>query len=216
MKKIIKYLIGSPRIGSSAGKTLLFIWIKNDLKNIKGELGIDLAGGSMLNKRFFSTDEYVCVDIDQSKLDKGKNENSDAISINSKIQDFMNNKDQNKADVLLCVQTMGTNRFFEHEETLKVIKQMYYFLKPGGSMIFNVGSVNINLNHLENQIKEILNQKFKSVNIRTYGAFHITHKNLTHRFNRLILAYLMNFFLPLRTFFGFKKRKIYFACKNKI
>lgn len=216
MKKIIKYLIGSPRIGSSAGKTLLFIWIKNDLKNIKGELGIDLAGGSMLNKRFFSTDEYVCVDIDQSKLDKGKNENSDAISINSKIQDFMNNKDQNKPDVLLCVQTMGTNRFFEHEETLKVIKQMYYFLKPGGSMIFNVGSVNINLNHLENQIKEILNQKFKSVNIRTYGAFHITHKNLTHRFNRLILAYLMNFFLPLRTFFGFKKRKIYFACKNKI
>jgi len=216
VKKIIKYLIGSPRIGSSAGKTLLFIWIKNDLKNIKGELGIDLAGGSMLNKRFFSTDEYVCVDIDQSKLDKGKNENSDAISINSKIQDFMNNKDQNKPDVLLCVQTMGTNRFFEHEETLKVIKQMYYFLKPGGSMIFNVGSVNINLNHLENQIKEILNQKFKSVNIRTYGAFHITHKNLTHRFNRLILAYLMNFFLPLRTFFGFKKRKIYFACKNKI
>ena len=216
MKKIIKYLIGSPRIGSSAGKTLLFIWIKNDLKNIKGELGIDLAGGSMLNKRFFSTDEYVCVDIDQSKLDKGKNENSDAISINSKIQDFMNNKDQNKPDVLLCVQTMGTNRFFEHEETLKVIKQMYYFLKPGGSMIFNVGSVNINLNHLENKIKEILNQKFKSVNIRTYGAFHITHKNLTHRFNRLILAYLMNFFLPLRTFFGFKKRKIYFACKNKI
>jgi SAM-dependent methyltransferase len=216
VKKIIKYLIGSPRIGSSAGKTLLFIWIKNDLKNIKGELGIDLAGGSMLNKRFFSTDKYVCVDIDQSKLDKGKNENSDAISINSKIQDFMNNKDQNKADVLLCVQTMGTNRFFEHEETLKVIKQMYYFLKPGGSMIFNVGSVNINLNHLENQIKEILNQKFKSVNIRTYGAFHITHKNLTHRFNRLILAYLMNFFLPLRTFFGFKKRKIYFACKNKI
>lgn len=216
MKKIIKYLIGSPRIGSSAGKTLLFIWIKNDLKNIKGELGIDLAGGSMLNKRFFSTDEYVCVDIDQSKLDKGKNENSDAISINSKIQDFMNNKDQNKPDVLLCVQTMGTNRFFEHEETLKVIKQMYYFLKPGGSMIFNVGSVNINLNHLENQIKEILNQKFKSVNIRTYGAFHITHKNLTHRFNRLILAYLMNFFLPLRTFFGFRKRKIYFACKNKI
>ena len=216
MKKAIKYLLNSPRIGSSAGKTLLFIWIKNDLKNITGELGVDLAGGSMLNKRFFSTDEYVCIDIDQSKLDKGKNENSDAISINSKIQDFMNNKKQNKADVLLCVQTMGTNRFFEHEETLKVIKQMYCFLKPGGSMIFNVGSVNINLNNLENQIKEILNQKFKSIEIRTYGAFHTTHKNPTHRFNRLILAYLMNFFLPLRTFFGFKKRKIYFACKNKI
>ena len=103
-----------------------------------------------------------------------------------------------------------------YNETLKVIKQMYCFLKPGGSMIFNVGSVNINLNNLENQIKEILNQKFKSIEIRTYGAFHITHKNPTHRFNRLILAYLMNFFLPLRTFFGFKKRKIYFACKNKI
>lgn len=216
MKKLIKYLINSPRIGSSAGKTLLFLWIKNDLKDIKGALGVDLAGGSMRNKKFFSIDKYVCVDIDQSKLDKGKNENPDAISINSKIQDFMNNYNSNKPDVLLCVQTMGTNRFFEHEETLKVIKQMYYFLKPGGSMIFNVGSVNINLDLLENQIKEFLNQKFKSINIRAYGAFHITLKNRTHRFNRLILAYLMNFFLPLRTFFGFKKRKIYFVCKNKI
>ena len=216
MKKIIKYLIDSPRIGGSAGKTLLFIWIKNDLKNIAGALGIDLAGGSMFNKRFFSTDKYVCVDIDQSALDKGKNENPDAVSINSKIQDFMSNNNQNKADVLLCVQTMGTNRFFEHEETLKVIKQMYNFLRPGGSMIFNVGSANINLNQLENQIKEFLNQKFKSVNIRNYGAFHITQKKPMHRFNRLILAYLMNFFFPLRTFFGFKKKKIYFICKNKI
>jgi SAM-dependent methyltransferase len=217
LKKIIKHLINSPRIGSSAGKTLMFLWLQKDLKNLKGRLGIDLAGGPMRNKRFFKTDKYVCVDVDQSELDIGKRENPDVISINSRIQDFMNNNDTYEADILVCVQTMGTNISFEHEETIKVIKQMYHFLKPGGSMIFNVAeNKNINLDQLENQFKEFFNNKFESVKVRKYGAFHITLKNPIHRYNRLLLAYLMNFFSPLRTLFGFKKERIYFACKKKI
>ena len=148
MKLIIKNFLNSIRIGGSPGKTLLFMWIKNDLKNIQSQISVDLAGGSMENKRFFSTDKYICVDINQSKLDKGKKVNPDAIIINSKIQDFMKNDYQKKIDLLVCVQTMGTNMFFEHDETFQTIKQMYYFLEQGGSMIFNVGSFNTNLDQL--------------------------------------------------------------------
>lgn len=216
MKQIIKNLLNSIRIGGSAGKTLLFIWVKNDLKNIQSKISVDLAGGSMLNKRFFSTDKYICVDIDQSKLDRGKIKNPDAIIVNSKIQNFMKDNYEKNFDLLLCVQTMGTNEFFEHDETLKTIKQMYFLLKQGGSMVFNVGSYNTNLNQLENQINEFLNKKFETINIKTYGAFHNSSENEVHWFNRLFLAYLMNFFIPLRTLFGFRKRKIYIYCKNKI
>lgn len=183
MKKFIKNLLGSPRIGSSAGKTLLFLWLKNDLKNLQGDIGVDLAGGQMLNKRFFFTKKYICVDIDQFELDEGKKINSDAIVFNSKIQEYMSNNSQEKASVLVCVQTMGTNKYFEHDETIKTIHQMYNFLKPGGSMIFNVGSARKNLDQIEKEIKISFNHKFKFVKIKRYGAFHKTlEKKLIHTF----------------------------------
>ena len=216
MKQIIKKFIGPIRIGGSAGKTLLFIWVKNDLKNIQSKTSVDLAGGSMENKKFFKTDKYICVDINQSKLHRGKKRNPDSTIINSKIQDFMKNDCQKNVDFLLCVQTMGTNIFFEHNETLRTIKQMYYFLNHRGSMIFNVGSKNTNLNLLKYQINEFLKEKFQTINIKSYGAFHETIDSESHWSVRLFLAYLMNIFIPLRNLFGLRKKKLYFFCKNKI
>ena len=93
---------------------------------------------------------------------------------------------------------------------------MYYFLKQDGSMIFNVGSHNTNLNLLENHISEFLNEKFEIIKIKSYGAFHETLENDSNWSKKLFLAYLMNIFIPLRNFFGFKKKKLYFFCKNKI
>ena len=217
MKEFLKRFIKSVRIGSSVGKTLLFLWLKKDLKNLKGELGVDLAGGSMFNYKFFSTEKYICVDIDQSKLDKGKNKNPNTIAINSRLQDFMEDKNQNKADTLLCVQTMGTNQFFEHDETLKVIKLMHNFLNPGGSMIFNVG-LKKEFNEIEKEIEIFLKGKFKYTNIKSYGALHKTAQKFSIQssfkpiiffnfFNRILIAYLMNLLPPLRTFFGLKKKR---------
>ena len=39
---------------------------------------------------------------------------------------------------------------FEHDETFEVVKLMYNFLEPGGSMIFNFAS----LKNLDNHEKE--------------------------------------------------------------
>ena len=72
MLNLVKSFYRSHRIGSTSAKTLLWMWIKKDLSKKKGETGVDLAGGSMLNKRFFKTNKYICVDINQIDLDIGK------------------------------------------------------------------------------------------------------------------------------------------------
>lgn len=215
MKKFLISFYKSHRIGLSAGKTLLWIWVKNDLPKIKGEIGIDLAGGSMFNKRFFSTKKYICVDIDQNELVLGKKKNPDAIIINKKIQDFLKEKNQIKPNILACFQTMGTNHFFEHNESIEVIKLMYKYLEPGGSMFFNITWIK-NINKIETELSEFLDKKFERINYKYYGAFHKTWRRPLPGFLRFLLAYLMYFLPLLRTMFGLKKERLYYFCYKKL
>ena len=158
------------RISYDPGKTLLYLWLKNFLKKTKGKLGVDLAGGSMLNKRFFFTKEYICVDINQIKLEQGKIKNQDAQIINLNIKEYLLNI-KDKPDIIVCVQTMGTNGFFNHQETLEVIKLMYDVLQKGGSMVFNIGSNGIDINDMEKQLSKFFKNKFEKVDKSFYGIF---------------------------------------------
>tara|TARA_B110000305_G_C19419409_1_gene629981 strand:- start:191 stop:841 length:651 start_codon:yes stop_codon:yes gene_type:complete len=206
------------RLGSSTGKTLLWIFVRRDLTKIKGELGIDLAGGAMANKIFFLTNKYVCVDIDQKRLDVGKSKNLDAIIVNSKIQDFLRQKDQEKPDVLACFQSMGLEAHIQFREISEIVDLMYHYLKEGGSMIFNIGNHKKDLELKEKELSKMLKGKFESVNIHYYGALHKTHVNQKKYspYLRFILAYSMYWISPLRTFFGLRKNKVYFYCRNKL
>ena len=47
---------------------------------------------------------------------------------------------------------MGTKGAFEHDESFEVVKLMYIFLKPGGSMIFNFA----NLKNLDDHEEKFL------------------------------------------------------------
>ena len=216
MLNLIKNFYRSHRLSKTPGKTLLWIWLKKDLSNVRGHLGIDLAGGSMANKRFFLVKNYICVDIDQKKLDSGKNKYPDAVAINSKIQDFMKNENNKKPDVLVCVQTMGTNLLFEHNETLKVIELMYNYLNHGGTMIFNIGSSVKNLNKIEKQISEFYIKKLVKIKSKMYGALHDSNSRKIHPILRILIAYVMHIIPPIRTLFGLKRKKLYFIFKNKI
>ncbi len=218
MWNLFKSFYRSHRIGSTSAKTLLWIWIKKDLSKVKGDTGVDLAGGSMLNKRFFKTNNYICVDIDKDKLNIGKKNNLDAIAIHSKIQDFLQDRQQINLDILLCAQTMGANKFFEHDEILKVVMSMYKSLKIGGSMIFNVGKEvgNLDLNEMENKLSTMLKGKFKHIDMQFYGFLHQSFQLPLPRPIIFILAYLMNLLPPLRTFFGLKKDKLYYCCQGKL
>ena len=206
MINLVKSFYRSHRGGGSAGKILLWIWVKKDLPKIKGKLGVDLAGGTMGNKHFFSTEKYVCVDIDQKDLEIGKSNNPDAIIINSRMQEYLKDDNQEKPNVLVCFQTMGTNAFFEHNESIDVIKSMYSFLKPGGSMIFNIVWIK-GINDMEKELSSFFENKFETVNYKFYGAMHKTWQKPVPGFIRFILAYLMHIFPPLKNIFWFEKRE---------
>ena len=152
--------------------------------------------------------------------------------------DYLDNLKDEKPDVLVCVQTMGTNQFFDHDETYLTVEKMHEVLRSGGGMIFNVGSVGVDLNDIERRLSNLLKGKFKSVKSSFYGAFHsggqprwdIENDGIVRRSNdterpkssrlramiSLSVAYLMYMLPPLRTGFGLKKRKLYFCCKGKL
>jgi len=214
-KKILKSMIGPFRIGVTISKTLLFLWLKKDLRSIKGNVGIDLAGGSMMNKKFFKTKKYICVDLDNQKLKRGSDNFPDAIPINDKIENFMKNYNQEKPDLLVCVQTMGINTKFNHDHTLIIIKMIYDLLKPGGSMVFNIGALGVNLPSIEKELNNFFKLKFKSIKIYSYGFMNKTiDKPNSYLF--FFLASLMSIFPPLRTCFGLNKTNIYCCFKKKL
>jgi hypothetical protein len=215
INKILKLMMGQIRIGVTASKTLLFLWLKKDLRLIEGKLGIDLAGGSMMNKKFFMTKRYICVDLDKQKLKRGSNNFPDALPVNEKIEDFIKTYNQEKPDLLICIQTMGINNKFDHSHTLIVIKMIYDLLKPGGSMIFNVGSFEVNLSLIEKELNDFFKRKFKSIKISSYGFMDKTNEKPNSYFH-FFLANLMNIFPPLRTCFGFNKTNIYCCFKKKL
>ena len=216
MFKILNNFIKSHRIGLILSKTLLWLYVRKDLPKLKGKLGIDLAGGGMKTKRFFSTEKYISVDIDQKKLDEGKKQNPDAIVVNSKIQNYMQNQYNEKPDVIVCLQTFGTNALFNHDETLDVVKMMHNFLKPGGSMIFNAGEFLLDLDPLEKKLTDFLKGKFKFVNKVFYGDIFSHKKRHLPWYIQLILAYTMYLMPLLGKIFGIKQKSVYFCCKKKL
>ena len=233
------------RISSTPGKTLLWLLLKNDLKKVKGELGIDLAGGGMLNKSLFKTRKYISVDINQIKLSEGLEAYQDAVAINDTIQNYLLKTDD-RPDLLVCVQTFGTNMFFEHNETVEVIENMSKKLKVGGSMAFNVGIFgDMDLEELKNKLEPFLKARFKNTNFKFYGALHkrfklprwkqtengmekilneTVHKvsflkklkNLTKGIFMLSLAFIMYILPPLRNSFGKKNFFLYCFCSEKL
>ena len=106
------------------------------------------------------------------KLNEGLQKHPDAEAVNSSIMDYLDNLKDEKPDVLVCVQTMGTNQFFDHDETCLTVEKMHEVLRSGGGMIFNVSSVGVDLNDMERRLNNLLKGKFKSVKSSFYGAFH--------------------------------------------
>ena len=141
-----------------------------------------------------------------------------------------------ESDVLVCVQTVGTNQFFDHNETYSTAKKMNEALKSRSGMIFNVGDFGVDLDDMERKLSELCKSSFERVESRFYRAFgpagrqpfwELIRESIVKNFNHskkaktsrlrakaaIVGAYLIDFLPTLRTGFGLRKRKVFFAAK---
>lgn len=131
-KELLRSIFSDHRISEKPGKTLLWLWVARDMRRIKGkEIGVDAACGAMINRKYFQTAQYIGIDINEKGLAEGKSKYPEAITIQTKLQDI----DNIQGDLILCVQAIGTNRHFENEDSLLVIKRLVDILNPGGTLI---------------------------------------------------------------------------------
>lgn len=186
------------RLASKPSRQLLWLWLEKDMKNLHGEIGLDAACGLFENKRFFRTKRYIGIDADDQRIEAGLKQHPDAEGEAIKIEDL---GERHAADVVLCVQAIGTNVKFESENALKAVEKLIEVTRPGGALIVNVGSKSPT-----HGIESALRAAFEHVEIRRYGRRMASFPVPLPQ----IIAYFMNAFQSLRG-----DTKIYCLCKGK-
>ena len=186
------------RLASKPSRQLLWLWLEKDMKHLQGEIGLDAACGLFENKRFFRTKRYIGVDANQERIETGLKRHPDAEGEAIKIEDL---GERHAADIVLCVQVIGTDVKFESENALKAVKKLIQVTRPGGALIVNIGSKSPT-----NGIVAALRAAFEYVEVRRYGRRMASFPVPLPQ----IIAHLMNRFQSLRG-----DNKVYCLCKGK-
>ena len=68
---------------------------------------------------------------------------------------------------------------------------------------------------MEKELSSFFENKFETVNYKFYGAMH---KRVNQCLDLSVLSSLSNAYISnsLRTFFGLKKERLYYCCRNKL
>lgn len=196
------------RLSKRPAKALVWRWLENDLSSHEFESVLDLACGEMRLARFVRCTRYTGVDIDQDRLAAGKKHVRLARTLCGRIEDL---PAEESASLVMCMQTIGENELFRHSKALEVTLGLSKHVLPGGSLVFNVGPLVENARELADGLEKALLQEFERVVRRNYGAFH---GEISLPISTLI-AVLMYFIRPLRTFFGRADSAAYFYCSGK-
>lgn len=178
------------------------MWLAHDMKDLRGTRGLEAGCGLMLNRRYFRTESYVGVDSDPDRIASATSRLAeDASRITGVVSQIEDLDEKWRSDVVLCVQTIGTNARFDHARAHATVEKLIALTKPRGTLILNVGKKSPH-----HEIELALQKAFDKVIVRRYG-----------RMSRavpiplsIVLAYVMRFVPALR-----EDSKIYFLCKQK-
>lgn len=187
------------RFSRNPSKQLLWLWLARDMQRLRGRRGLDAACGLMENRRFFQTETYFGFDADANRLDIAKKQNPDVEAVHMQISDASK---EHESDVVLCVQTLGANKFFDHTATLDAVQSLIEVTKAGGSLILNVGAKSSHAGLLD-----ILRRSFETVTVRRYGGYNAELPVLLS----LLVACAFFLFPAIRG-----SKKIYCLCQNKV
>lgn len=96
--------------------------------------GVDVACNAFHNARYFKVDRYTGLDIEnpETPLPFGLPNSEFRLSdvVHDRIPD---------GDLVMCVETVGITALFEHERSLEVSKKLVDAVRPGGTLVFNIG-----------------------------------------------------------------------------
>ena len=108
---------------------LLWFWLMRDAPRLSRgkKIGIDAGCGKMQNRPWFQTDEYIGVDWEQERMDKGMARWPGAKSVQSRLEDVSGIA----GDFVMCVLVFH-NKFFDPELTLPVVRNLISMVRPGG------------------------------------------------------------------------------------
>lgn len=185
-------------------KQLLWFWMNDKFTLSKNyEIGLDIACGSMSFKPLFNTKQYVGIDIDKKRIELGLKHHPDALSCVKPIESL---DDTDKGDFVICLQTIGINKHFIADNTIKCIKNLVHSTNLYGSLIFNVGPKS---KLYFDDIESYLFSSFKHVEVKHYG-----------RFNKKFFKLLSYFFATIMyhfNFFAYSQSNPYrfYVCLNK-
>ncbi len=144
-------------------KQLMWLWLAKDMRESTGfRDGLDLACGDMSVKRLFRTDTYTGLDIDQERLELAGAKHPDANAVWGDIESC-----KLTGDFVVCLQTIGFNRLFNHDRTLPTVRKLIACTRPDGTLIVNLGRQQ----NLADQVDDVLRDAFATVQRRTYGRF---------------------------------------------
>lgn len=186
-----------------------FLWhlFSRDIEHSQGfEIGLDLACGKMGNRHLFKTNEYIGVDIDESRLNEGVSKYPEAQAISSSLENL---PVQVKGDFVVCLQTIGFNTLFDDAQTLRCVENITRSVRAGGTLIFNVGYGA--LQEFEKTIDTIVNCSFEAHHKTIYGRFSNPCSSF---YVSSLLASCMRMCPPLR--YSRAHRCSYYLCSARL
>jgi len=193
------------RKSKNPSKQLLWFWMNDLFKKSKNyNIGIDVACGEMKMCKYFKTREYIGIDIDKARIERGLQKYPKAKGVVKSIEEIDNRE---KGDFVVCLQTIGINRYFKPENTYIAVNNLINATNKNGMLIFNIGPIT---QKYSDKIYELLSNNYSHVKVKEYGSF----SNVTHRYLSFIFAILMRY-IPLIRKNKKNKRHLYIA-KNKI
>ena len=192
------------RFSNRPHKQFLWFLIRRDSRLSQNKpVGIDAGCADMRNRRFFGTETYVGIDLDEKNLAKGKKNNPMAQAYKGSILDAPS---ELVGDFVHCIQVF-VNADFQKDQAVAATRKLLSMVKPGGALLMNTGRKTL---AYDVEIEQILSSHFERVETVPYGNWGISKLPVPLSLAVASLMYVLPF---TRTWGGHSKT--YFKCDGR-
>lgn len=144
-------------------KQLMWLWVCRLMKESRSyHRGLDLACGELKTFKYFQTKEYLGVDADESRVTFARQKFGVPVIV-SRLEEL---PDKLSGDFVVCLQTIGFNRYFDISHAVEVVRRCVQATSPMGMILINATRLS------QQQFAEseaIMRNNFETVEIRQYG-----------------------------------------------